>query len=217
MSKLSKDFIVIQALKKIYSLSAVPVFQDLSFHLSLGTSLSIQGKSGCGKSTLLYILGLLDKPTEGQYLLDNINISTLTQTQKAKLRNQYFGFIFQNHQLIPYLSALENIRLPYCYRQDKIDLNWEKNLLTKLEINALTNRYPHELSLGQQQRVAIARALITQPKVIFADEPTASLDSDLADIFMKMLLDYVQEKQALYIMVTHDKNLAKQTERQLYL
>ncbi len=209
--------IKINKLHKQYTLACAPVFENLCLNFSLGTSLSIQGKSGCGKSTLLYILGLLDKPSGGEYFLDNINIITLNQNQKAKLRNQYFGFIFQNHQLIPYLSVLENIRLPYHYRRDNIDLSWEKYLLTKLDINDLLTRYPHELSLGQQQRVAIARALITQPKVVLADEPTASLDSDLADIFMALLLEYVQDKQALYIMVTHDKNLAKQTQRQIYL
>lgn len=209
--------IKVTQLQKKYLGSEKPVLQDISLNLSLKTSLSIQGHSGCGKSTLLYILGLLDKPCEGQYFLDNIDVLALTQSQKAKIRNQYIGFIFQNHQLIPYLSVEQNIRLPFTYRKEVLSLSWEKEILSKLNLIGLASRYPHELSLGQQQRVAIARALITQPKLILADEPTASLDPELADIFMNLLLNYVEEKNAVYIMVTHDKKLAEQTHHQFYL
>lgn len=210
-------FIILRNIAKSYSNSGHNVLDNLDLALNLGSSISIQGKSGCGKSTLLYILGLLDKPTRGDYFLNNINIINLSPSQKAKIRNQYFGFIFQSHQLIPYLSVLENICLPYQYRQDKLDLTWQEYLLQTLEIQDLNTRFPHELSLGQQQRVAIARALITQPKVILADEPTASLDSELADILMDLLLAYVKKNHTIYIMVTHDKSIAQKTDRQLYL
>lgn len=210
-------FISLKNINKAYSAQSKLVLENINLNLSLSTSISILGKSGCGKSTLLYILGLLDKPSSGQYYFNNMNILELNHTKKSAFRNQYFGFIFQNHQLIPYLSAIENIRLPYIYRKNKVDIVWEKYVLTRLEIVDLVSRYPYQLSLGQQQRVAIARGLITQAKVILADEPTASLDSDLAEVYMNMMLDYVEEKKALYIMVTHDKALAQQTKLQFYL
>lgn len=212
-----QDFIFLNNIKKHYDSIKKPVLTDMSLNLSLGSSLSIQGHSGHGKTTLLYILGLLDKPCHGQYFLDNIDVLALSQNQKAKIRNQYIGFIFQNHQLIPYLSVEQNIRLPFIYRKQALCLSWEKEILFKLNLIGFESRYPHELSLGQQQRVAIARALITQPKLILADEPTASLDGELAETYMNLLLDYVQEKHAVYIMVTHDKKLAKLTQYQLYL
>lgn len=215
--KPTSNFIVLNNLKKEYSQKAQPIINNISLNLPLKTSLSIQGYSGSGKSTLLYILGLLDKPCDGQYFLDNINVLTLTQSQKAKIRNQYIGFIFQNHQLIPYLSVEQNIRLPFIYRKQELSLSWEKEILSKLNLEGLTCRYPHELSLGQQQRVAIARGLITQPKLILADEPTASLDPELAEVYMDLLLNYVQEQKAVYIMVTHDKKLAEKTDYQFYL
>lgn len=212
-----RGFIFLNNIKKHYDSIKQPVLTDMSLNLSLGSSLSIQGHSGRGKSTLLYILGLLDKPCHGQYFLDNIDVLALSQNQKAKIRNQYIGFIFQNHQLIPYLSVEQNIRLPFIYRKQALCLSWEKEILFKLNLLGLASRYSHELSLGQQQRVAIARALITQPKLILADEPTASLDDELAEIYMDLLLEYIREKNAVYIMVTHDKKLAKQTQHQLYL
>jgi ABC-type lipoprotein export system ATPase subunit len=207
----------IQEISKRYTKTSSQVLENINLNLNLGTSLSILGKSGCGKSTLLYIIGLLDKPSGGQYRLNNIDMLELSRSQQAKMRNQYFGFIFQEHRLIPYLSILDNIRLPFYYRRKKIDLAWEKYILNKLEIEGLETRCPHELSVGQQQRVAIARGLISRPTVILADEPTASLDQSLAAIYMDMLLEYVEEGQALYIMVTHDKALAMQTQHQFYL
>ena len=210
-------FISLQNINKTYSEQSKLVLENINLNLPLCTSISILGNSGCGKSTLLYILGLLDKPSSGQYYLNNINMLELNHTQKSAFRNQYFGFIFQNHQLIPYLSVIENIRLPFLYRKNNVDFIWEKYLLTRLEIIDLVSRYPYQLSLGQQQRVAIARGLITQAKVILADEPTASLDNDLAEVYMNMMLDYIEEKKALYIMVTHDKTLAEQTKQQFYL
>lgn len=211
------DFIFLHNINKHYDSTKNPVLTNITLNLSLGTSLSIQGHSGSGKSTLLYILGLLDAPCHGQYFLDNIDVSTLNQSQKAKIRNQYVGFIFQNHQLIPYLSVEQNIRLPFIYRKQALCVSWEQEILSKLNLIGLASRYPHELSLGQQQRVAVARGLITQPKLILADEPTASLDTELAEIYMNLLLEYVQEKKAVYIMVTHDKKLAQKTQHQLYL
>jgi ABC-type lipoprotein export system ATPase subunit len=210
-------FITIQEISKRYTKTSSQVLENINLNLNLGTSLSILGKSGCGKSTLLYIIGLLDKPTGGQYRLNNIDMLALNRSQQAKMRNQYFGFIFQEHRLIPYLSILDNVRLPFYYRQEKIVLTWEKYVFNKLEIVGLEKRCPHELSVGQQQRVAIARSLISRPTVILADEPTASLDEGLAAIYMNMLLEYVEERQALYIMVTHDKALAMQAQHQFYL
>lgn len=213
----NRDFIFLNNIQKYYNGVEKSVLTDVNLTLNLGSSLSIQGYSGSGKSTLLYILGLLDKPNYGQYFLDNIDVLALNQSQKAKVRNQYIGFIFQNHQLIPYLSVVQNIRVPFIYRKHALSISWEKEILFKLNLIGLESRYPHELSLGQQQRVAIARALITQPKLILADEPTASLDPELAEIYMHLLLEYVQEKKAIYIMVTHDKKLAEQTQYQFYL
>lgn len=214
---IKSTFLSIKSLTKTYHLLVKPVVENICLELNLGTSLSIQGPSGKGKSTLLYMMGLLDKPSSGQYFLNHINVLELNRSQQAKIRSQYFGFIFQEHRLIPYLSVQENIRLPFVYAKNNIDLKWESYLLNTLELADLTTRFPHELSLGQQQRVAIARGFITRPKIILADEPTASLDRKLAETYMAFSLEYVKENQALYVMVTHDKELANKAQHQFYL
>jgi len=177
---------------------------------------SIMGPSGSGKSTLMHIIGLLDRPTAGQIFIKNKDISHLNDDELSKLRNRFVGFVFQQFNLINRLTILENILLPTIYCREKLDYDPEKKaleLMKKFNIEGKENSYPNKLSGGQQQRVAIARALIMDPDLILADEPTGNLDTKNGEIVLNLLTELNRKEKKTVIIVTHDPNVAKRTDR----
>lgn len=193
--------------------NSVHALQHINININRGQFVSVIGQSGSGKSTLMNILGCLDTPTSGEYLLDNIPVSGMKENQLSFIRNNIIGFIFQSFNLIPSLNALENVELPLIYRG--IKKSKRKFLaLNSLKIVGLEKRIyhrPFELSGGQQQRVAIARAIAADPKIILADEPTGNLDSNSGNEIMD-ILKQLHHQGTTIILITHDNNIAKMAE-----
>ena len=181
-----------------------------------GEFLALMGASGSGKSTLLSLIGLLDRPTSGQYWLENAEVSSLSRDELATIRGRRIGFIFQNFNLLPRFSAWENVALPLAYRKGefKNDQQYKKamEVLTRVGLDRRAVHQPMELSGGERQRVAIARALVTQPAVILADEPTGNLDSATGKEIMSLLGELHAEGKTI-IIVTHDMNIARHANR----
>ena len=193
------------------------VLHSLDFQIDDGEFVSISGKSGSGKSTLLYLISTLDLPTKGKVEIDGNDIANLNEDEIHAFRNRHVGFIFQFHFLLSELTAIENILLParnLGIAEEKT--SFAKDLLHDLGISAQKNKYPSQMSGGEQQRVAIARALILQPKYIFADEPTGNLDSENAEIVMNKL-KMVNKNGATICLVTHDQDFAAIATREIYL
>ncbi|KAA3625667.1 MAG: ABC transporter ATP-binding protein [Bacteroidetes bacterium] len=189
---------------------------DASLVIEPGEFVSIIGASGSGKSTMMNILGLLDQPTSGAYLLDGKPVNDLTIDELAEARNRKFGFVFQQFHLLDKTTAAENVELPLIY-SDKTDIR--KKALASLESVGLkdrANHYPNELSGGQQQRVAIARALVNDPEVIFADEPTGNLDSESTKDILN-ILKRLNEQGRTIVIITHEKEIAAQTKRTIQI
>lgn len=194
--------------------------QGVNLEIFDGEYVSISGPSGCGKSTLLTILGLLDTPTSGEYIIGGHDVSNLTVNQRASIRNKHIGFVFQSFNLIDELSVYDNIALPLRYRQDALT-NAEieervKSSLAKVDMSHRTQHKPNQLSGGQQQRIAIARALVNSPDILLVDEPTGNLDSKNGDLVMK-LLQSLNENGTTICMVTHDPRYADMATTQLHL
>jgi len=182
-----------------------------------GEYLSLSGQSGCGKSTLLSLLGLLDNPSEGNYVLNGTDVSSLTRDQRAKIRSEQIGFVFQSFNLISDLDVFENVMLPLTYQTGLSKQEIEEKVtkvLEKVEMLHRKNHFPSQLSGGQQQRVAVARALVNDPAIILADEPTGNLDSKNAEAVLT-LLDKLHQEGATICMVTHDPDSAKRASRRL--
>ena len=198
----------IHNLTKIYGTGVVQVraLNDVSFDVATGDIVCIMGKSGSGKSTLLRQLGLLDRPTSGEIILDNKAVTRLTDGERATLRLQYLGYVFQEYALIMELTAHENVFLPGMMLGDKtVDFRKRaQKLLEVVELGERIHHYPKELSGGEQQRVAIARSLINNPKVIFADEPCANLDSISSKLVMDTLVNLNREMKLTIVFVSHD-------------
>lgn len=193
----------------------VQVLKDLNFEIHQGQSVSIIGSSGSGKSTLLHILGGLDMPSEGRVLLMDNELGQMSQKQLGRLRNQYLGFVYQFHHLLPEFSALENVMMPLLIAQQKKG-EAEARAVAMLEKVGLKDRMlhrPSELSGGERQRAAIARALVTQPQCLLADEPTGNLDRKNAQNVLDMMLDLKNELGTSLVVVTHDDELAVRFER----
>lgn len=191
---------------------------DLSFEVPEGQFLTITGKSGSGKSTLLYQLGLLDNPTSGGLFIDGVDTSTLPESDRTMIRLNDLGYIFQDYAILPSLTALENTMLPLLMQglsQPEAEMK-ARLALDRLGLLDRMNNLPSQLSGGQQQRVAIARAIAHAPKVIFADEPTANLDSETSDSVIKAFLDLNKEGQTI-IMVTHEPEYAKMAHRTIVM
>jgi putative ABC transport system ATP-binding protein len=194
--------------------STVQAIKEMSFFIDDGEFVSIMGQSGSGKSTMLSILGGLNHPTRGEILLDTLDIYKLSSEQRADLRSEYIGVIFQSFQLIPYLTVLENVKLPMAItgrkarEQDKM----ARNVLARVGLANKADRLPDQLSGGEQERVAIARAIVNKPPILLADEPTGSLDSKTADEIMDLLKELNSEGQTI-IMVTHNPEACKHTSR----
>lgn len=198
---------------------SVQVLKGVNLHIKKGEVVAIVGPSGAGKTTLLQILGTLDKPNTTNYSLyvNNIDIKKLKDTEVSKFRNKQIGFIFQFHQLLPEFTALENVCIPaFIGGKNKYEAEKRaKELLSFLELSHRLNNKPNQLSGGEQQRVAVARALINKPAVIFADEPSGNLDSASAENLHQLFFRLRNEFNQTFVIVTHNKELAKMTDRKL--
>jgi len=188
--------------------------KDVSLNIKSGDFVSITGPSGSGKSTLMHIIGLLDNPSAGEVLLEGKNISNFDETQLSAIRNKILGFVFQQFNLLPKTSSLENVMLPLLYSDVHLSLR-EKlalEMLKKVNLEDKAKNFPSQLSGGQQQRVAIARALVNNPKIILADEPTGNLDSRSGREIMDLLHELNRKEKRTVVLVTHDLDLAKEAD-----
>lgn len=207
-------------LKKIFRTEEVETsaLDNVNLEIKQGEFVSIMGPSGCGKSTLMNILGLLDNPTEGEYHFLGKEVSKFTERQRAHMRKENIGFVFQSFNLIDELTVFENIELPLLYLKVSPSERKRKvhTVLEKMEIMHRKNHFPQQLSGGQQQRVAVARAIVAEPKLILADEPTGNLDSTHGDEVMKMLTN-LNENGTTVVMVTHSPAYAEYGNRIIHL
>jgi len=212
----SGPLILLRDIKKVFVVGKITyeVLRGINLEVFAGDFLAIMGPSGGGKSTLLYILGLLDKPTSGSYFFEGREVSTVSESEMARLRNQKIGFIFQAFHLVPWATALENVLLPCLYRGNirEEDRLRAQALLERLGLADKMHLKPAELSGGQQQRVAIARALINKPSLLLADEPTGNLDSKSSQEVVKILKE-LNEEGLTIILVTHDPEVAKTSKK----
>lgn len=207
----------LEDVKKTYSIGEEVEFQALkgvNLEIKEGEFVGIVGPSGSGKSTLMHIIGLLDHPTQGKVYLQDKDVSKLTQDERAKLRNQFIGFVFQQFNLLSRTSALDNVALPLVYAGISAHERHEKSkkVLELVGLGEKINNFSSQLSGGQQQRVAIARALVNNPAMILADEPTGNLDTKSGNEIMEFLHD-LNEKGNTIVLVTHEPDIAKQTKR----
>ena len=218
---MTKKIIEIKNLVKIYNLSeevSVQAIKGVSVDFASGEFVSIMGASGSGKSTFMNILGFLDTPTTGSYLLDGIDGSTLNSDQKAEIRNRKIGFVFQGFNLLSRTSAIENVELPLFYKGGVSAKELNVRASELLDLVGLSGRYehhPNKLSGGEQQRVAIARALINHPSIILADEPTGNLDTKNTEEIMNLFTRLNRETGISIIMVTHEPDVAEYTDRKV--
>lgn len=189
------------------------ILKGIDLEIKSGESVAIVGTSGSGKSTLLALLAGLDNASAGELYLADQAIHTMTEDQRAKLRQANVGFVFQSFQLLAGLTAFENIALPLEMAKDPEAVNKANNYLEKVGLAARADHYPNQLSGGEQQRVAIARAFASQPSVLFADEPTGNLDSETGKHIADLLFDLNQSELCTLVLVTHDDNLAKRCQR----
>jgi putative ABC transport system ATP-binding protein len=208
-------------LTKIYKMGEVEVnaLNGLSVQIMQGEIVAVMGPSGSGKSTLMNILGCLDRPTSGEYLLNGESVAQLNDNQLADVRNRLVGFIFQQFNLLSRSTALENVMLPLRYRRDGDNHERERSIeaLKAVGLEDRMRHRPNELSGGQQQRVAIARALVNRPAIIMADEPTGNLDTKSGREIMKLLLQLNQDLKTTLIIVTHDSNISAQAQRVIHI
>jgi len=206
-----------QNLTKVYHMGEIEVhaLRGLSIEIERGEVVAIMGPSGSGKSTLMNILGCLDRPTEGEYLLEGESVAQLNDNQLADVRNRLVGFVFQGFNLLPRSTALANVMLPLRYVRNGEDHHRQRALqaLEAVGLEDRVNHRPSELSGGQQQRVAIARALVNQPAIVMADEPTGNLDSKSGNEIMELLLDLNRNMKTTLIIVTHDPEVGKRAQR----
>jgi putative ABC transport system ATP-binding protein len=189
------------------------VLDDVSFSVEAGSALSIVGPSGSGKTTLLGLCAGLDRSSSGKVELHNTRLEALNEDKLALIRNKYVGFIFQNFQLMPTLTALENVMVPLELRGEKKVRARSMDLLDKVGLADRSHHYPAQLSGGEQQRVSIARAFSNQPKILFADEPTGNLDAETSGKIVNLIFDLNKEAGTTLVLVTHDAELAARTQR----
>lgn len=202
---------------KTYSHNMHPVhaLSGVNFTFNAGEMVSIVGESGSGKSTLVHIIGLLDQPTSGQYLLSGHDVSMIDANAQSMMRSKRIGFVFQSFFLLPRLTALENVLLPLLYQSFPAKEAKERAMekLARMHIDQLATHKPNEMSGGQQQRVAIARALVCEPDLILADEPTGALDSDTSQDVIDLFHDLNENEGKSILIITHDRKVSKQCKR----
>jgi len=189
------------------------VLDHINFSVAAGSTNAIVGPSGSGKTTLLGLCAGLDQSSAGTVELNSINLGGLTEDQRAQVRNQYIGFIFQNFQLLPTLTALENVMVPLALRGEKNIRARSMDLLDKVGLSDRGHHYPAQLSGGEQQRVSLARAFSNSPRILFADEPTGNLDAETSEKVVKLIFDLNKEAGTTLVLVTHDLDLAAKTQR----
>lgn len=216
---MSNTLITLENLQKIFLTEEVAThaLSDISLTINKGEYVSISGPSGCGKSTLLSLLGLLDTASSGKYMLANQDVSNIPKRERARIRNQEIGFIFQSFNLISDLDVEENVELPLTYRSDLNKIQRKqmvKDALAKVDMAHRSKHYPAQLSGGQQQRVAVARAIAGRPSILLADEPTGNLDTKNAEAVMD-LLDKLHADGSTICMVTHDPRSTLRTQRNI--
>jgi lipoprotein-releasing system ATP-binding protein len=216
--------VVLFELQNVHRTYALPtgktsrnVLQDVSLTLNCGESVSVVGPSGSGKSTLLNLMGGLDDPTSGSIRFLGKNLADLDDRDRARIRNQEMGFVFQLHHLLPQCTVLENVlipTIPFGIPKDREEtVHRAKSLCERVGLSSLTDSFPAQLSGGEQQRVAVVRALINQPRLILADEPTGSLDQETAEDLVQLLLELNREEDTALVVVTHSMHVAGQMEK----
>jgi ABC-type lipoprotein export system ATPase subunit len=216
------ELIELRDIHKTYYIGdiSVPVLKGISLTVGKGELVALMGASGSGKSTLMNILGCLDRPTSGQYWLDGDEMSKLSPDQRAMVRNRKLGFVFQNFNLLPRTSAMDNVAMPLSYTTDISEREARKrasDMLARLGLADRLDHQPSQLSGGQQQRVAIARALVNHPPVLFADEPTGNLDSHTSEEILALFKELNGGERLTIILVTHDANVAKHAQRIIHI
>lgn len=209
----------VQNLTKTYKSGGkdLTVLHEVSFNIPSGDSMAIVGPSGSGKTTLLGLCAGLDRSSSGSVILNGVSLDSLNEDQRAAVRNQYVGFVFQNFQLISTLTALENVMVPLELRGERNAESRSMELLKKVGLADRYDHYPAQLSGGEQQRIAIARAFSNNPKILFADEPTGNLDADTKETVENLLFELNREAGTTLIVVTHDLDLASKTNHILKL
>ncbi|MDX1958767.1 MAG: ABC transporter ATP-binding protein [Leptospiraceae bacterium] len=210
--------ITVKNVNKIFPNSDIPVLNQINLEIDNGEFVALTGKSGSGKSTLLYIISSLDKPSSGSVLYDGVDVHSLDEKQIHDFRNTTIGFVFQFHYLLPELNVLENVLLPARKtNQHEVLEKTAIDLLQKFGLKEKLQRFPSQLSGGEQQRVSIARAMIMKPKYLFADEPTGNLDSKNGEIVLQIFKEINKELQTSIVMVTHEPDFAALAKKQILL
>lgn len=205
----------VQQISKTYESAGrtLTVLSDINFSVASGATMAIVGPSGSGKTTLLGLCAGLDRASSGTVALHNINLNELSEDKRAQVRNQYVGFIFQNFQLLPTLTALENVMVPMELRGAKNIRSQAQALLDKVGLANRGHHYPAQLSGGEQQRVSLARAFSNKPRILFADEPTGNLDAETSEKVVNLIFELNREAGTTLVLVTHDMELAAKTGR----
>ncbi len=220
MAAMQKPMLKVRRLTQRYRLpsgQALTVLEDIDFEIAEGDTAAVVGPSGSGKTTLLGLCAGLDRVTSGSVLLNGVVLELLSEDERAALRNQYVGFVFQNFQLLPTLTALENVMVPLELRGERWAEQRARTWLERVGLGDRLHHYPAQLSGGEQQRVSIARAFAPQPKMLFADEPTGNLDAENAKGIADLLFELNRTMGATLLLVTHDVELARRTGRILHL
>jgi putative ABC transport system ATP-binding protein len=212
---MEKIILTVEHLNKLFKSGdqSVTILHDISFAIEEGSACAIVGPSGSGKTTLIAICAGLERPTEGAVLLNGTAMHSASEEELSRIRNQFVGFVFQSFQLLPSLTALENVMVPAEIRGENHARSRAEDLLRQVGLDARTHHYPIQLSGGEQQRVAIARAFMNHPRILFADEPTGNLDSETAREIVRLIFQLNAEAGTTLVLVTHDRELTEQASR----
>jgi len=216
---MAEPLIRAEALTKIVQSGDAPlsILDEVTFDIEAGASVAIVGASGSGKTTLLGLLAGLDQPTSGEVRIDGVALSTLDEDARAALRARLLGFVFQSFQLLPALTALENVMLPLELAGEDDAAGRARTWLARVGLDKRVRHYPRQLSGGEQQRVAVARAFVSEPRLLFADEPTGNLDSATGEHVIELLFEMNRERGTTLVLVTHDADLARRCQRRLHI